>query len=408
MAARIGIGSRRPHEQESTRRFSAVVAAGVLPLPIFLLLMAVIGLYVVWRGVVPLGFARVATWALSALVIAFILHYPALGRFWGSMASLEIPRPLLVVMMTGFVAVLLFAMLLLVKDLLGLLAWPVSRPTSGRLLRSPRIPMGLAAIALLLAGFGVWQAVKVPEVRRVEVTMQGLPNAFDGYRIVHLTDIHLSRLLQGPWAEAVVARSNALEPDAIMISGDLVDGPVADRAADYPPLGRLAARDGVYAVPGNHEYYSGYLEWMQVFEQLGMHMLINRHETIERDGARLVVAGVTDQQAEGFGQPVPDPVAALSGVAKDASVILLDHRPGNAPRNRALGVDLQLSGHTHGGHIIGFDRVVARFNNGFVSGLYDVDGMKLYVGNGAGLWPGFAVRIGRPSEITEITLRTGG
>ena len=141
-------------------------------MPIFLLLMALIGLYVVWRGDEPLGFSRVATSALSAPVIAFILHYPLLGRFWGSMASLEIPRPRLVVMMTGFVAVLLFAMLLLVKDALGLLAWPVSRPTSGRLLRSPRIPMGLAAIALLLAGFGVWQAVKVPEGRRVEVTMQ--------------------------------------------------------------------------------------------------------------------------------------------------------------------------------------------------------------------------------------------
>ena len=89
-------------------------------------------------------------------------------------------------------------------------------------------------------------------------------------------------------------------------------------------------------------------------------------------------------------------------------MILLDHRPGHAPRNRELGVDLQLSGHTHGGHIVGFDRVVARFNNGFVSGRYDVYGMALYVGNGAGLWPGFAVRIGRPSEITEITLRAGG
>ena len=375
---------------------------------IFLLLMAVIAVYVVWRGIAPLRLPRAGTSVASIMAVGFMLHYPVISRWWGSMASAEVPRPLLLVLMVGCIAVLLFAAFLLVKDLLGLLAWLFSKPASRVLLHDRRCIGALAALALVLSGFGVWQAVKVPEVRRIEVALPTLPAAFDGYRIVHLTDIHLSRLLQGPWADAVVARSNALAPDAVMISGDLVDGPVAARAADYPPLGKLAARDGVYAVPGNHEYYSGYVEWMQVFERLGMHMLINRHESIQRDGASLVVAGVTDQQASRYAQPSPDPAAALAGVPADATVILLDHRPGHAPRNRELGVDLQLSGHTHGGHIVGFDRVVARFNNGFVSGRYDVDGMALYVGNGAGLWPGFAVRIGRPSEITEITLRAGG
>lgn len=375
---------------------------------IFLLLMAVIAVYVVWRGIVPLRLSRAGTWVASLMAVGFMLHYPVISRWWGSMASAEVPRPLLLLLMVGCIAVLLFAAFLLVKDLLGLLAWLFSKPTSRVLLHDRRCIGALAALALVLSGFGVWQAVKVPEVRRIEVALPTLPAAFDGYRIVHLTDIHLSRLLQGPWADAVVARSNALAPDAVMISGDLVDGPVTARAADYPPLGKLAARDGVYAVPGNHEYYSGYVEWMQVFERLGMHMLINRHESIRRDGASLVVAGVTDQQASRYAQPSPDPAAALAGVPADATVILLDHRPGHAPRNRELGVDLQLSGHTHGGHIVGFDRVVARFNNGFVSGRYDVYGMALYVGNGAGLWPGFAVRIGRPSEITELTLRAGG
>ena len=375
---------------------------------IFLLLMAVIAVYVVWRGIAPLRLPRAGTSVASLMAVGFMLHYPVISRWWGSMASAEVPRPLLLLLMVGCIAVLVFAAFLLVKDLLGLLAWLFSKPASRVLLHDRRCIGALAALALVLSGFGVWQAVKVPEVRRIEVALPTLPAAFDGYRIVHLTDIHLSRLLQGPWADAVVARSNALAPDAVMISGDLVDGPVAARAADYPPLGKLAARDGVYAVPGNHEYYSGYIEWMQVFERLGMHMLINRHESIQRDGASLVVAGVTDQQASRYAQPSPDPAAALAGVPADATVILLDHRPGHAPRNRELGVDLQLSGHTHGGHIVGFDRVVARFNNGFVSGRYDVDGMALYVGNGAGLWPGFAVRIGRPSEITEITLRAGG
>ena len=135
-----------------------------------------------------------------------------------------------------------------------------------------------------------------------------------------------------------------------------------------------------------------------------MCMLANAHVAITRGNAQIVLAGVTDPAARSHGQPVPDIDLALAGAPENAPVILLAHQPRNARQAAARGVVLQLSGHTHGG-MMGLDRFVANGNGGFVTGRYDVDGMTLYVSNGAALWPGFALRLGRPSEMTRVTLR---
>lgn len=370
----------------------------------FLLVAGLLALYLVARAVFPACKGWKKRVLFSGLLLFVLLHYPLLANFFGNMASLELPRPLLLPLAAGFMSLLILAVLLLLRDLLGLLLWPLARRAGTYLLGSGRLLAALALLALGLGSFGVWQAVKVPEVKRMEIALARLPAAFEGYRIVHLTDLHVSRLLDGDWAKSVVARSNALGADAILISGDLIDGSVSLRAPDYPALAHLHARDGVFASPGNHEYYSGYRQWMQTFERLGFVMLPNRHALIRRGDAVLVVAGVTDQVAGGRGEVAPDLAAALAG-APEGVRILLDHRPAHAAENRKLGIDLQLSGHTHGGHALGLHRLVAAFNNGFVSGLYSLGDMQLYVGNGAGLWPGFALRLGKPSEITEITLR---
>jgi predicted MPP superfamily phosphohydrolase len=140
--------------------------------------------------------------------------------------------------------------------------------------------------------------------------------------------------------------------------------------------------------------------------RLGIRVLANAHTVLRRDGGALVVAGVTDRSAPTTGHPGPDLAAALAAAPADAPIVLLDHQPANAALATAHGVKLQLSGHTHGGMIRGLDRLVARGNAGFVSGAYQVGGMLLYVSNGTALWPGFALRLGRPSEMTRITLRT--
>ncbi|WP_233198648.1 MULTISPECIES: metallophosphoesterase [Luteimonas] len=320
----------------------------------------------------------------------------------GSVFSPEFPRALVIAFNWAFGAILLLALLQLLVDVGTLLAMLARR----RRLRIPRaVRHGIAGAALVLAAIGVHQAIRVPPVHDVEIAIAGLPPQFDGYRVLQLTDLHISRLFERPWTAAMVQRANALDADLVVITGDLIDGVLADRLDDVAPLGALQARDGVYVVPGNHEYFFGYPVWMRHFAALGMTPLVNAHAVIARDDAALVLAGVADVSATGAGFPAPDVAAALAGAPTGAPVLLLDHQPRNARAAAAQGVALQLSGHTHGGLIVGLDRVFALANAGFVSRRYAVDGMQLYVNNGTALWPGMALRLGKPSELTRITLR---
>ncbi len=365
----------------------------------------VLASYLVLRVVWPLRWSRAARTGLALLVFGLALHHRIVARFAGSMASPEIPKAAIAVLGTGFIALLLTTVFVLLLDALCLLAWVLRRRGALAAMRRPGVRPAVAAVALLLSGYGTWQAMAVPQVRQVEIAIEGLPEAFDGYRLLQITDLHASRLLTGDWVAEVVAAGNAQRPDLILLTGDLVDGSPRARAEDVRPLAALQAPDGVVAVTGNHEYYAQYLEWMPALRALGMQVLENGHLEIRRDDSVLTLAGVTDPVAARYGLPMPDIAAALAGADAAAPVLLLEHRPGAARARARAGVALQLSGHTHGGHIVGMDRLVKRANGGFVSGLYAVDGMKLYVGNGAGLWPGFATRIGAPSEIALITLR---
>jgi len=364
-----------------------------------------LALYLVWRVVWPLRLSLSLRGPLGLLIIALALHHRIVARFAGTMASPELPKMVIALLATGFTAVLLLAVFVIVLDVLLLASRMLRVQRVADALRTPWLRPSAAAVALLLSAYGISQGMAVPKVRHVEVAIDNLPAAFDGYRVLQLTDIHASRLLTGEWVAKVVAESNAQQPDLVVITGDLVDGSVAARANDVRPLGELKARDGVIAITGNHEYYGQYAQWMPAFRALGMLVLENSHTLIHRDGALLAIAGVTDPVAARYGLPMPDLEKAKAGIAPEVPVILLDHRPTLARANAEAGVALQLSGHTHGGHIVGMDQLVKRANGGFVSGRYAVDGMTLYVSNGAGLWPGFAARIGVPSEITVFTLR---
>ena len=262
----------------------------------------------------------------------------------------------------------------------------------------------MAAAAMLLAWVGVYNATRVPSLKDVRIDIAGLPPQFDGYTLVQLTDLHISRLFPAGWTRAVVDRTKALDVDLIVITGDVIDGSLAMRRADVEPLRDLRARDGVFMSPGNHEYFLGYQEWMRHFAEMGMHILANDQVVLRRQGGNLILVGVTDRTAPATGMSPPDLAAALAGAPAGAPILLLDHQPGPAHTAAACGVSLQLSGHTHGGMIPGLDRLVAMGNKGFVSGRYMVDGMTLYVNNGTGIWPGFAMRLGRPAELTRITL----
>ncbi|ARW11523.1 metallophosphoesterase [Acetobacter ascendens] len=369
-------------------------------LVVFGLPLLVVILNWLWPLPLPLGLKITAA---ALVVVAALYHY------WsrlssGSVFAPEFPRPIVILFNWAFGTILFLTLLQIALDfsalLVALVTWqPVHIPVGAR--------VAVGGIAGVLAAIGVANALRVPPVRNVTVTIPGLSPAFEGYRLVQLTDLHISRLFPARWTKGVVDRTNAIGADMIVVTGDFIDGSVAMRRADVAPLAQLHAPDGVLAIPGNHEYYFDYTDWMRHLTELGFRMQLNRHTVISRGRAELVIAGVTDRSAPAHGQAGPDLAAALADSPAGAPIVLLDHQPGDARAAATQGVALQLSGHTHGGMILGLDRLVARGNNGFVSGRYDVDGMTLYVSNGTGLWPGFALRLGRPSEITCFSLHAG-
>jgi uncharacterized protein len=367
----------------------------------FHLIFALPSLYVVTRFIWPLPWAPGGKILLSIILLAAAQYHLWSRLSSGSVFSPEFPRTLVLLFNWAFGAIVLLALMQIALDLLGL--------TVLLLRGSGALPDGVryaaAIMAMLLSAIGVYQAARVPPLKDVEIAIPRLPPQFDGYTLLQLTDLHISRLFPKEWTQALVERSNALSVDLIVVTGDLIDGSFDARRADVEPLRDLRAKDGVWVIPGNHEYFFGYEAWMRHYASLGMRVLANDHVVLTRDERALVLAGVTDLSAPGTRHPAPDLSAALAGAPSDAPIVLLDHQPRNAAQAAARGVALQLSGHTHGGMILGLDRLVARGNNGFVSGRYSIGGMTLYVNNGTALWPGFALRLGRPSELTRITLR---
>lgn len=359
-------------------------------------------LYVITRFVWPMPWAPSAKIAVALLMLLASQYHLFARISSGSVFSPEFPRYLVMLFNWAFGAILLVAVLQLVVDLSTLL---IALIRQNWVTVPGWLRYGIGIIAMVLAAIGVQQAVRVPPVKDVVIAVKGLPSQFEGYKALQLTDLHISRLYDETWTQAVVKASNALGVDLIVVTGDLIDGSIDDRRQDIEALRELRAPDGVYVIPGNHEYFFDNKAWIQHFVSLGMMPLSNSHTVIERQGVQVVLAGVTDVTAPETGFPPPDLPHALAGAPKDAPVILLDHQPRNARDAASHGVALQLSGHTHGGMILGLDRLIALANGGFVSGLYTIGNMQLYVNNGTALWPGFAVRLGKPSELTRMTLR---
>jgi predicted MPP superfamily phosphohydrolase len=266
-----------------------------------------------------------------------------------------------------------------------------------------RVIAGTAAVAAAgTVTYGAFEARRVRTERR-EVLLDRLDPAFDGFTIAAISDIHLGPLVDRADLAGFVATINAATPDAVAVVGDLVDGDVAELGRYAEPLRDLAGP--TYFVTGNHEYYSGAEGWMEHLPTLGVRVLRNERVTIRRGDAALDIAGCDDRTAAASGVPGHgfDLDAALAGRDPAHPVVLLTHQPVMVDEAARAGVDLQISGHTHGGQLAPLTHV-ALLDQPVLAGLTKINGTWLYVTRGVGFW-GPPVRVGSPPEITLLTLR---
>ena len=273
---------------------------------------------------------------------------------------------------------------------------PLATPTR-RLFVSRVVAGAAAAAAVGTVGYGTYGVVRGPKVKRVTVPLAKLPRAAHGYRIAVVSDIHLGPVLGRGFAQKVVDTINGTQPDLIAVVGDLVDGSVKDLGPAAAPLAQLRARHGAFFVTGNHEYFSGAEQWVDEVRRLGLRPLENARTEL----AHFDLAGVNDIAGESEGQG-PDFAKALGDRDKARACVLLAHQPVQIHDAVDHGVDLQLSGHTHGGQLWP-GNLIAGLANPTVAGLDRYGDTQLYVSRGAGAW-GPPTRVGAPSDITVIEL----
>ncbi|MGQ4418404.1 metallophosphoesterase [Streptomyces sp. SAS_269] len=268
---------------------------------------------------------------------------------------------------------------------------------SRRLFVSRVVGGAAAAAAVGTVGHGTYGVLRGPRVKRVTVPLTRLPRAAHGFRIAVVSDIHLGPVLGRGFAQRVVDTVNATQPDLIAVVGDLVDGSVKDLGPAAAPLAQLTARHGAYFVTGNHEYFSGAEQWVAEVRTLGLHPLENARTELPY----FDLAGVNDLQGESEGQG-PDFAKALGDRDPARACVLLAHQPAQIHEAVRHGVDLQLSGHTHGGQLWP-GNLIAAAANPTVAGLERYGDTQLYVSRGAGAW-GPPTRVDAPSDVTVIEL----
>jgi uncharacterized protein len=338
-------------------------------------------------GAAAAGLAPAIGWTALLVLAAMPMVSFVRRSNWGGYAVLGVFSTLLVLVVIGDVVRGAYALL---RMLAIAESWPM--------LNARGLSLTILGAAGVLSLVG-WAQARCPRTVNVKVPVENLPEELDGYRIVQWSDVHVGPTIQRRFVQALVDKTNALGADAVAITGDFVDGPIETLRDQVEPLRDLRPRDGVFYVTGNHEYYWNAAEWCPALEAQGLTFLKNSHRIVERGKARIAFAGVTDPVGRStHKQDVP---GSLRGAEADVKV-LLSHRPQMAEQASRLGVDLQLSGHTHGGQFFPFNLIIKKFQP-IVAGLHRVGRTWLYVNRGTGYW-GPPTRLWVGGEITVITL----
>ncbi len=374
----------------------------VLPFVVFLAIaLTLIGgmHYYVWARLVrdphlpPLA-ARIATVLIVALGVSMPLAMIA-ARFFHATV-----RPALWVVFVWMGMGFLFVAFLGLADagrfvgtLVQRLRSPLPIDPEKRVFLARTLAAGVGGVVAGLSAIGVRSALGPVQIKELEVRLRGLPQELAGFRLVQISDVHIGALLRKDWVSHVVDRIRALSPDLVAITGDLVDGSVAELRDHVAPLSRIEAKHGVYFTTGNHEYYSGVEDWYAHLPTLGVRPL--RNERVEI-APGLDLAGIEDPTG------APDLSRALKGRDPSRALVLLAHQPRQFIEAAKHGVSLTLSGHTHGGQIWPFSWLVALVQP-YLAGLHLRGEAQLYVSRGTGFW-GPPMRVFAPAEITLLRL----
>ena len=261
----------------------------------------------------------------------------------------------------------------------------------------------LAVIALVFIAVislvSLVNGLQAPVVRRFTIPIKQLPRELSGFTIVQLSDVHLEAYKSKKRFAAIVDTVDKLNPDLVVITGDLIDGNVCEEEVFCEKLKGLNTSRGVLAITGNHEFYAGLDAFMELANRSNIKVLRNEVATI---AGSLQIIGLDDDTARQFGAKGPDLEALIKTCDPDKPIILLYHRPDGFDRAARLGVDLQLSGHTHAGQIPPMDLLVQLYYK-YPAGLYEKDGAYIYTSSGTGVW-GPEMRFLSKNEITHFTL----
>ncbi len=341
---------------------------------------------------------------LSIVFIVCSLKF-IIYRYTGSILEPNLDVKTVLALETGHAFLLLCAFLALLKDICSVLLLVIKKLMKVKsTFTLNRFNPYLILCALVMAVSGTLYQLKIPDIKVVEVKIKDLPEELEKLNIIQLTDIHIGPILKHDFLEGVVHRVNEQKADLVLLTGDYVDGSVRSNGKEFKSLASLKSTYGIYAVTGNHEYYSMAREWVEHLKGYNIRFLDNEHVTLNIDGATLTIGGSPDLKAAQFNYTGPDAKKTFKG-APDGTRIYLTHEPATVTMTK-VDADLMLSGHTHGGIMFFLKPLIAKYNAGYVSGLYKIDDrLQLYVSNGTGIWSGFSCRILVPSEITLIKLK---
>ncbi|MCF6208473.1 MAG: metallophosphoesterase [Ghiorsea sp.] len=364
------------------------------------LISALVSVYVGWRMHLPSLFSKKLVW--SYLFVAWLLAtFAMVLRLWGITNDAVDMLAWFVYVNMGFFSLLCIAYLAI--DIFHVLTRKIKPNPERRQFMSSTVSLGVLGGVGITTGIGFEQAVGGAIIKEVHVPL-GAPKALFDLKIVQFTDLHIGPMIKRDYVQTLVQQMNDLDADIIVMTGDLVDGSVFRLQAEVAPLAKLKAKHGKFFITGNHEYYSGAEDWIAEMRRLGFTVLLNAHELIEVNGAKLLLAGVTDYRADRhIASHQSSPKKAMQDAPESDVKILLAHQPKSIFEATQAGFDLQISGHTHGGQYYPWN-FLAKMANPYIKGLHLHDNKTwIYVSPGTGYW-GPPIRLGNEPEITVIRL----